>query len=484
MGSDMSIWQRANLLLLLAGIMPTTADAMQTSATYHLSWSEASFPTARLEVNLPIVEGRLQMFPGLTSAFNDERGWAANIRNLAVTDSAGALLEVEPLAGPEWRVGDGYEGEAKISYEVDFGFAKRRFDTGNEQIAWLEEKALFTTGFALFLYSSMETPAGVQISAPPDWQLATSWLPSDDGGYAIPNTNHLIRNVLTVGKDYGLETLAHDAFTVHIALLGHHAGASDLVRATFTEILDTFVDIMDFSSPGHFTMVLLPGPNDGEGYMTSFASSQPSVPDRENILVWANSLAHELFHYWNGSRISSLQEHYVERQWFSEGFTEYFANVALRETSLITPRRYDEILGHYLSFHLFFSSSGLFEHVTMRQAGQKKGLYRPAVYDSGVAVAFCLDGLIREYTGGDKSLNDMMKLMENRYGKTGRPIVFADIAEAASETAGSDLSDFFSTHVEARQPLPVSECAGRMGYRALVDGYHVYLERVQSSSRK
>lgn len=475
----MYFWIPVALAIVLTGVAPVTTTAQTSVATYDVSWSARTFPSAHVEARLQIVGGRLMMFPGLAWAFGNERGWALNVRNLAVVDGEGDALAVQAQAAPEWSVGGGYDGPATVTYDVDFSFALRPYETGNEQIAWLQDRALFTTGFALFVHPEGDTPATVRISVPDGWTLATPWPRSEDGTYEVKDTNDLIRNVLTVGKGYHLETLSRGDMTVDIALLGQNGRAAELIRETFTDILDYYLEMLDFSSSGHFLMVLLPGPNDGEGYMTSFASSQPDVPSRGDILVWGNSLAHELFHYWNGSRISSLWEHYPERQWFSEGFTEYYANLALLHAGIIDTRRYQEILGHYLSFHRFFATSDLFRDVTMREAGQKKGLYRPGVYDSGVAVAFCLDGLIRAGTNDTRSLDDMMRLMERRYGEPSRPIVFADIVAAASEMAGADLSSFFSEHVQGRHPLPVEQCAADMGYHASVDGYHIYLDPIR-----
>lgn len=457
--------------------MPVAALAQDPAAEYRLSWTDLTFPTAHVEAQLRVDAGRLQMFPGLTWALGEEHGWASNVRNLTAADADGAPLDVELVEGAAWTVGPYYDGRATITYDVDFSFATRAFETGNEQIAWLADRALFSTGFALFVYSETDAQAVVRISTPTGWSVATPWPERDDGTFWIDNTNDLIRNVLTVGTGYGLEALHRGGMTVDIALMGGNEAAAPLIRQTFEKILDYYLRMFDFTSSGHFLIVVLPGPNDGEGYMTSFASSQPDVPSRPDLLVWANSMAHEFFHYWNGSRISSVGEHYAERQWFSEGFTEYYANLALRDEAIIDERRYAEILGHYLSFHLFFATSGLFDDVSPIGAGRKKGLYRPGVYDSGVAIAFCLDGSIRERTEGRSSLADMMRTMDRRFGAAGRPIEYGDIVQAASETAGADLSAFFSSHVADRVPLPVEQCADRMGYRALVDGYHVYLER-------
>ncbi|MCG8456139.1 MAG: hypothetical protein MI919_07645, partial [Holophagales bacterium] len=264
-------------------------------------------------------------------------------------------------------------------------------------------------------------------------------------------------------------------FELRLALLGGVGRSGDLIRKTFTDIFDFYLALYEPTDSTPFMIAVLPGPNDGEAYFDSFASSTPERPVMGNRLVWANSLAHEFGHYWNGKRFSTTFENRADRQWFSEGGTEYFANLALREIGVMDERPHREVLSRYLTVHLLFATNPMFDGVTLRRAGASKWRYRPGVYDSGVAAAFCLDGLIREHSGGARSLADMMRLMDQRFGDTGAPYEHEDLVEAASSAAGANLADFFATHISSRNALPISECAERMGYSALLDGYHVSL---------
>ena len=444
---------------------------------YTLTWEAAQFPKVSVEANIDVADGRLYMFPGLGWTLGEERGFASNVGNLRVADATGKRLEVIADNETGWTLPGFHSGRVTIKYSIDFSFARREFSTGNEQVALLDGEALYLTGYSLFIASGEPEDIRIDIHAPTSWLLVTAWKEAGPQQFIAKDYNDLIRNFLALGKGFYSETLQRNGVELRIALFGQHQQSATAVREVFLPIMDFYADIFRNTDRSQFAFAILPGPNDGEGFSNSFASSQPGRLEDSARMVWANSLAHEFFHHWNGSRISSAWEHYPERQWFSEGFTEYYANRALLATGIIDQRAYDEILSQYLSMHSFFASSSLFSDVSLRDAGKKKGLYRPGVYDSGVAIAFCLDGMLRAAPGGAKSLDDFMRAMDQKYGKTGIQITLDDILDTAGETGPAGTRDFLAAHVTDRTPLPIKTCAKNMGYRAIVDGYHVFLRR-------
>lgn len=448
---------------------------IREQASYAVTWTAESFPDAEIEARLHIADGAVRMSSLWATFFEDPRGWASFIRDLTALDADGRHLSVETVPHYGWRIGDGYSGPVTLRYRVDFSFANERWPAGNEQVALRVGESLYTTGLPLFIHAPETRMIEITIRVPPAWNVTTSWSRVSGDVYRIADLNRLLRNTVVIGR-FHQETLAHGEFELRMALLGEIAGSADLVRETFRKILDRFLGLFGDRGAAHFTVVVIPGPNDGEAYFDSFASSQPEPPTLDDRLIWANSLAHELFHYWNGKRINSEWENRAERQWFSEGFSEYYANRALLETGAIDEDTYRRVLSQYLTVHLIFARNPHFSEVSIKDAGRRKWPNRPGVYDSGVAVAFCLDGLIREKTSGARTLDDFMRRMNERFGRTAQTYRYEDLPGIAGEVAGSDLSDFFREHVAGKTPLPVRECAERMNLTALVDGYHVFLE--------
>lgn len=441
---------------------------------YVLTWDEATFPNVQVEARIPVEHGTLRTHDFWNTFFEGPRGWSGFIEIQAAFDHAGKALAVRRGDANDWQLGDGYSGIASIRYAVDFSFAERRWPAGNEQVALVVDGALYSTGLPVFVYGAHPESIRIRVVTPPGWDVATAWPRIGEGLFLVPDLDRLTRNTLAVGR-FHHEVWRAGSFELRLALLGDVAQSSRLVRDRLTGIFDFYVALYQPDESAQFMIAVMPGPDDGEAYFDSFASSTPDRPTRDNELVWAGSLAHEFGHYWNGKRFSTTFENRAERQWFSEGGTEYFATLALRAIGVLDEVTYREVLSHYLTVHLLFAKNPMFDGVTLRQAGASKWRYRPGVYDSGVAAAYCLDGLIREHSGRSRSLADLMRLMNRRFGDTGTPYVFDDLVAAASETAGADLSAFFAAHVSGDSALPVRECARRMGHTAIVDGYHVYL---------
>ena len=148
-----------------------------------------------------------------------------------------------------------------------------------------------------------------------------------------------------------------------------------------------------------FLVVLIPGgQDDGEAYTHGFASTMraPLRPDEK--IVWANTIAHEIFHHWAGQTIRMD----TELEWFKEGFAEYNANLALIRAGEISPEDFLHKAANMIGQYEYFLSSGLFKDVTMLTAGQQKGPDRFGVYAAGWVMAFAMDQQIRTASGSGR----------------------------------------------------------------------------------
>src|ERR1044072_8816477 len=94
---------------------------------------------------------------------------------------------------------------------------------------------------------------------------------------------------------------------------------------------------------------------DSEAFEHSAAFSERELPSKENLIGWGNTLAHELFHSWNGAELGPRD--YASCQWFSEGFTEYFANLALVQQRLIAEPLFLSKAEKNLGIYALFRSS-------------------------------------------------------------------------------------------------------------------------------
>ena len=80
---------------------------------------------------------------------------------------------------------------------------------------------------------------------------------------------------------------------------------------------------------------------------------------------------------------------------------------------------------------------------------------RISYYSKGCVAAFLLDVKIRKSTDGKKSLDDVMRLMFDRYSDSG--FTPDEFRQVASEVAGRDLSAWFDSAIDSTDELDFSD---------------------------
>ena len=83
-------------------------------------------------------------------------------------------------------------------------------------------------------------------------------------------------------------------------------------------------------------------------------------------------------------------------------------------------------------------------------------------YTKGSLVALALDLRMREVTGGEICLDDMMRTLWQRHG-TGDGVDELGIEAIASEVAGTDLKDFFDLAIRGVGELPLASLLPQVG---------------------
>jgi predicted metalloprotease with PDZ domain len=85
-------------------------------------------------------------------------------------------------------------------------------------------------------------------------------------------------------------------------------------------------------------------------------------------------------------------------------------------------------------------------------------------YIKGQILGDLLDILIRDRTNNSKSLDDVMRLMNNEFAKHGKTYRDSlDVRLSAEKIAGGSFEDFFRRYVRGTDPLPYQDILGRAG---------------------
>jgi predicted metalloprotease with PDZ domain len=427
--------------------------------------------SASVEARIPVTGGRL--FMAAWGADHLPDGWATFVREFQVRDESNYRLAFETKPNGVWQLSNGYTGAVKLSYQVDLSFTKDKWKYGNEQAGFFQNDALFIVSKALFVVSDAPGTRQIDFETPASWKVSAPWQSpvSNPHSFVAGDKNDLIDNSLVLGKH--VEYVFDEGnFTLVLALLGRAGKSKDLIAPTLQKIVRSYMGIFDKTPRSK--------------YLKSAAFTERDTITKQNLIRWGNTLAHEFFHSWNGHALSG--EDYASSQWFAEGFTEYFANLALVQQGLISHDLFVKKMENHLGLYLYFKASPAFDGATLKEAGAKKGRYRLGVYNGGWTAAFCLDLLIREETKNRKSLADLMRLLYERFGLKAEKYSYGDLVIAAGDTAGRDVSDFFENFVEGNQTLPVQEYLKRIGfegYTQFYDGeFYIFESPTANASQK
>ncbi|MEZ2279442.1 MAG: M61 family metallopeptidase [Microcoleus sp.] len=222
-------------------------------------------------------------------------------------------------------------------------------------------------------------------------------------------------------------------------------------------------------------------------------------------------VAHEFFHLWNVKRIRPKalevfdynQESYTTSLWFSEGTTSYYDLVIPFRSGLYGVKGFLQGLGKEIT-RLQTTPGRKVQSASESSWDTWIKLYRRdsnsdnsqiSYYLKGELISFLLDLLIRAKHGNERSLDDVMRLMWQKFGQgnlaqnngTKKSVIPAngelldnslpseigftpaELQEAIESVAGVDLSDFFARYIDGTQELPYNQYLAPFGLELVVD---------------
>jgi len=177
--------------------------------------------------------------------------------------------------------------------------------------------------------------------------------------------------------------------------------------------------------------------------------------------------SHELFHVWNVKTVRPAdlmpydysQENYSRLGFVYEGVTTYYGDLFLARSGVYDATQYFSEINVRLQKHMDH-----FGRMNMSVAdasfdtwldGYVPGIphRKTSIYDEGCLTALMTDLLIRKITGSKASLDDVMKILYEDFGKQNRGYTEHDYLTIIENVAGESLADFFIDYVYGTEPF-------------------------------
>jgi predicted metalloprotease with PDZ domain len=193
-------------------------------------------------------------------------------------------------------------------------------------------------------------------------------------------------------------------------------------------------------------------------------------PDDEGEGLYTDLLgvsSHELYHAWNVIRIRPKEllpydltrENYFPTCFVVEGVTTYYGDLFLRRAGVFDDTAYFRELQTYLKRH--FENSRHAAQSLVESSwdlwldGYEKGIpqRKVSVYQKGALAALILDLTIRKIHRHKKSLDDVMRLLWERFGIPFVGYSIEDYQATVEEVAGEPLTWYWQDCIFSNVPF-------------------------------
>jgi len=415
------------------------------------------------------------------------QNYSANIQAFHATDLDGKQLAWRKTDSQTWHIELGSAKAVTVSYQV-FG------DTLRNNQAQYNERHVFIGGPSVWMYlvGGKERPVDLSIAVPEGWKVATGMEHTSDHTFRAANFDWFADAPLEISdfaeKDFQVLGTTYHVIVHDVVGQKDFAKFVDDMQKFVTTIVPMFSSVTGAEQAAPFKdywFLFHIWPNTGGGlehlnstqinFTTDWdmQSPLPGYGTQYNLKLFVAS--HEFFHAWNVKRLRPRplgpfdysQMAHTPSLWISEGLTSYYGALALERAGLVTPQQYLDEIGN--SITNFEQSPGRSERTIEDTSwdtwfngdvvGQANNLKNTSYsyYDGGQVMGHILDFAIRKDTNNQKSLDDWMRLMYSRYALPKPGFRPDDAVKAASEVAGSDLSNIFHKYISGKEPIPYEE---------------------------
>ncbi|TXF86015.1 M61 family metallopeptidase [Neolewinella aurantiaca] len=441
--------------------------------TYTLDLENVQQHELRITVDFPAVGPGIfrvkmpQSSPGRYAQHN----FAKNVYDLKAFGADGAAVDVYQEGIAAWAVA-GHGGAVTLEYTL---FA----NGGDGTYSGIDDRKLHLNMPASFLYGDVLNDRPVMLKIKDgqrtDWTVATQLVEVGNRAYAAPNYYYFFDSPTIVG------TIMRDQFevtnpdgntqTIEVAMMheGTREEFDDYVEWTKKVVLaqqKVYGEIPTFDY-GKYTFLCSYNPwigGDGMEHRNStICSSTGNLGQHADRLI--GTVSHEFFHCWNVERIrpASLEPFSFDHAnmsgelWFAEGFTSYYDDLSLVRAGILSPEDYAKGLTGQLNYVLLrpgrdhrnaieMSQQAPFVDAATANDPDNFGNTFVSYYPYGATIGLALDLTLRER---GHTLDEVMKLIWQRYGKTEIPYHIRDLQLALGEVVGDQAwaKDWFADYV-------------------------------------
>ncbi len=450
---------------------PVKYEVSVPSPAAHLFHVSAEFP-ARGKDTL------YMSLPAWSPGNYEIQNYARYVRHFGAKSAAGQALFWDRLDKDTWRVSTGKSDRVTVEFDyladtIDLSLARITGDFGQ----------FLGTNLFLSEEGQLQRPAEVRFTLPAGWQVTTALKGAGSGPYTAPTYHELADAETFVGK-YSLDSVQVDGRWIRIAIWPGDAytpAVQGKMRADLEKIAKTENALFGGPPYDHYTVFfnVIREPISFGGGLEHSASQFDIMPQGAFADAAGNFgdfmiplMSHEYFHLYNVKRIRPADmwpydyhaEQYTPLLWWSEGVTDYYADLTNIRSGLWTtdqflsntaqdmqqvesvPEPWSEEDGSVATWinEVFVNSSQLY-------------------YPKGALTGMLLDIAIRDATDNRHGLDDVTRALYTRFYQRQRGFTTNDLVSLLREFGMPDADAFYHRYINGRDPLPYESVFSKAG---------------------
>jgi predicted metalloprotease with PDZ domain len=473
-----------NKRLFLAPLVPAALGLWllipaSTFATirYEISIANPEQHLFRVSMEIPDVQGDVKLQMAAWNALYEIRDFSSHVQQVEAYAN-GQRIEIAKLDKLTWEI--------KATGTVSVKYATFWDDSGPFNTQLNSEHAFINTAMILLYVPDRraEECSVLLTDVPLEWRVASATsnharpLGSRLGAWDFSAPSYDALSDGPIEASHFEEFTIHDLSPpVHVVIHGDNYKKHD-IESTIRRICTYEIKLMDGAPYDQYTFLFhigKPAASAGGG-MEHANSTAIYVPSADYL---ANVSAHEYFHLWNVKRIrpASLEpvdythEMYTRALWFAEGVTNTYGSYTLVRSGIWNKQ---EFYGDLSAQITELETRPAEQWQSAEQSSldtwlDKYALYNQpqrsvSYYTKGQVLGILLDIVIRDRTDNQRSLDDVMRAMNQDFAKSGKFYRDSlDVRLIAEKITGGSLEPFFNDYVSGADPLPYSDVFAKAG---------------------
>lgn len=388
--------------------------------------------------------------------------FSKNIRAWKAEGVDGRALSFRKISKDLWEVDCDGLSHVTVSYE----YYAADLNAGS---TYLDEDQLYINPVNCFFYNphAMEEGYEISFSLPPEYRIATGMKRSSGHVLTARDFDELADCPLIASADikhlqYDSDGVRYNVWIQGEVLLEEARLLNEFSAFTKAQ-MHLFGDIPcdEYHFLFQFTPYFI---RHGVEHRNSTVIAMGPAADFQNDVLFKDLLGiscHELFHTWNVKCIRPVEmlpydftkENYSRSGYVYEGVTTYYGDLLLWRSGCISDAEWFQIIeGHvqdHVNNHGRFNLSVADSSFDTWLDGYAPGIpwRKVSIYNEGFLLAMIFDLLIIQESDAQRSLDGVMKLMYERFGKKQLGYTSDDYRNLVEEVLGRSMKKEFDDHV-------------------------------------